>query len=278
MVVRVREANRLVGLMRSVVGMMRSVLGMIKLGAVLLYACAELMVRRPVTRHDRAMWLHQLCRRSLGTFGVEVVRTGEFPERGVLISNHLSYVDIVVFASIGPCVFVSKSEVAGWPVLGWMTTRAGTVYVERGRRGSAKEAGSGMRVAAECGLPVVLFPEGTTSNGETILKFHSGLLGEAVAEERPVTAAYLEYFLTGDRGGTVRDDVAFWGEQPMLPHIFRFMALRGVRAEITIADAPIRFTAAAANSRKLAAVEARRAVCLLREGCRAVEDDMEAVG
>ncbi len=179
---------------------------------------------------------------------------------------------------MGPCVFVSKSEVAGWPVLGWMTTMAGTVYVERGRRGSAKVAGSGMRVAAESGLPVVLFPEGTTSDGKTILKFHSGLLGEAVADGQPVTAAYLKYLLRISSLGTVRDDVAFWGEQPMLPHIFRFLGLRGVRAEITIADAPIQFTSAGANSRKLTAVEARDAVCLLREGCRAVEDEMEAVG
>ena len=271
MVVRVREANRLLGLMRSVLGMM-------KLGGVLVYACAELILGRPSNRRDRAMWLHQLCRRSLGTFGVEVRTLGVFPERGVLISNHLSYVDIVVFASMGPCVFVSKSEVAGWPVLGWMTTMAGTVYVERGRRGRAKVAGSGMRVAAESGLPVVLFPEGTTSNGEAILKFHSGLLGEAVGDGQPVTAAYLEYFLGDSSLGTVRDDVAFWGEQPMLPHIFRFLRLRGVRAEITIADAPIQFTSAGANSRKLTAVEARDAVCLLREGCRAVEDEMEAVG
>ncbi|GAC1358745.1 MAG: hypothetical protein NVSMB3_05870 [Acidobacteriaceae bacterium] len=161
---------------------------------------------------DRAVWLHQLCRRSLKTFGLEVCQTGRFPDRGVLISNHLSYVDILVFASMGPCVFISKSEVESWPLLGWMTTMAGTVYVERGRRESAKQAGSGMRAAAASGLPVVLFPEGTTSNGDAILKFHSGLLVEAVAGELPVTAAYLQYSLTEENsGGTVREDIAFWG-------------------------------------------------------------------
>lgn len=249
-----------------------------KLGGVLLYACAELMVRRPATRLDRAVWLHQLCRRSIGSFGVEVCATGSFPERGVLISNHLSYVDIVVFASMAPCVFVSKSEVERWPVLGWMTTMAGTVYVERGKRGSAKEAGSGMRAAAEAGLPVVLFPEGTTSSGDTILKFHSGLLAEAVADERPVTPAYLRYSLTGEDGdSTARDDVAYWGERAMVPHIFRFMALRGVRAEVTIADAPIRFSEGSA-SRKLIAVEARQAVCLVSEVCEEAEGQVEAAG
>lgn len=268
MVFRVPGANRLSSFVRSM-------LRMAKLGGVLLYACGQLLVGRPSTRFDRALWLHRLCRRSLTTFGVEVLTTGRLPERGILISNHLSYVDIIVFASMGPCVFVSKSEVASWPVLGWMTTMAGTVYVERGRRGSAKVAGSGMRAAAEAGLPVVLFPEGTTSNGDAILKFHSGLLAEAVADAQPVSAAYLQYSLTENNGeSAANNDVAFWGETPMLPHIFRFLALRGVRAKVHIAAAPIRFTAEA-TSRKQVAVEARRAVCLLSEGCRAVEDQVE---
>ena len=118
-----------------------------------------------------------------------------------------------------------------------------------------------MRSAAEDGLPVVLFPEGTTSNGETILKFHTGLLSEALKAEQPVTAGFLRYSLTRFNGTrSVRDDVAFWGEHPMLPHVFRFLSLRGVRADITVAPAPIRFLAPA-TSRKLVAIEARTAVC-----------------
>ncbi len=252
---------------------------MVRLAGVLLRASMQLVVSRPSTRHDRAMWLHRLCRRAVGVFDLEVSTTGGLPERGVVISNHLSYVDIVVFASLGPCVFVSKAEVEGWPLLGWMTTMAGTVYVSRGRRGSAKEAGGGMRAAAEEGLPVVFFPEGTTSSGAGILKFHSGLLAEAMAgEQQPVTAAYLRYTLTQDNGGrTVEDDVAFWGEQPMLPHVFRFLSLRGVRAEVAIDDEPIVFTAGT-SARKQVALEARRAVCALSEECAGRAEEMEAFG
>ncbi len=256
---------------------------MVRLAALLLHASGQLLVRRRSghgdRRQDRALWLHQLCRRGIEAFGVEVRVRGTFPERGVLISNHLSYVDIVLFASIRPCVFVSKAEIESWPLLGWMTTMAGTVYVTRGRRESAKKAGDGMRAAAEAGLPVVFFPEGTTSNGETILKFHTGLLTEALAADQPVTAAYLRYSMTEENGtATVRDDVAYWGDRAMLPHIFRFLRLRGVRADLDIAASPISFFSAGVASRKIAAVEARRAVCELSEECVARREEMEAVG
>ena len=71
------------------------------------------------------------------SMGIAVRCQGTFPERGVVISNHLGYLDIIAFAALHPCVFVAKSEIRRWPLLGWMTTMAGTVYVERGRGGSA---------------------------------------------------------------------------------------------------------------------------------------------
>ena len=72
--------------------------------------------------------------------GVEIEVVGSFPERGAIISNHLSYLDIVIFAALRPCVFVSKLEMKSWPVIGWMTMMAGTVFVDRGHGGSAERA------------------------------------------------------------------------------------------------------------------------------------------
>lgn len=258
-------------------GLLQSTGGMLRLLAVLLHASVQLMIQRPRTRAARALWLHQLCRRAVQVFAVDVRTSGKFPEAGVLVSNHLSYLDIVVFASIHPCVFVSKAEIRTWPLIGWMTTMSGTVYVERGRGGSARRAGAEMRVAAEDGLPVLFFPEGTTSNGDTVLKFHSGLLSEARSAQQPITAAFIRYALTEDnRGQTVRDSVAYWGDQAMLPHVFGFFALRGVRAEVAFADAPIQF-AEGAGSRKPLAIETRQAVCLLSEEHSAQTEELEAV-
>jgi 1-acyl-sn-glycerol-3-phosphate acyltransferase len=198
--------------------------------------------------------------------GIEINVEGVFPERGAVISNHLSYLDIVVFASLHPCVFVSKEEVRRWPVVGWMTTMSGTVYVARGHGGSAMRARKGMQAALDAGLPVVFFPEGTTSNGSQLLKFHSGLLSQVTAGGAPVTAAHLRYSFVEDNGPdvSVADDVCYWGDRNLLGHIFKFLGLRGVRVEVRFAEEPIAFSSDGLHRRQ-AAVEARAAVKALGE-------------
>ena len=228
------------------------------------YAGMQLVFRRPETRVERAEWLHAFCARAMKRLGVKVEVEGPIPDRGVVISNHLSYIDIVTFAALHRCVFCSKAEIEHWPVLGWMTTMAGTVYVQRGRGGSAARAAAGMKAASAAGLPVVFFPEGTTSNGAALLKFHSGLLAQAMASGEPITAAFLKLSLDADNGPDVcvADDVCYWGERNMLAHIFKLMGLRGLRVTVRYADKPIRFSSDVLH-RKSAAEEARKAVAQL---------------
>jgi lyso-ornithine lipid O-acyltransferase len=224
----------------------------------------ELLVKRPATREARADWLHRFCAAALKGLSFDVGVVGSFPERGAVISNHLSYVDIVVFAAVHPCVFVSKAEVASVPVLGWMTTMSGTVYVARGHGGSAMKARKEMQATVDAGLQVVFFPEGTTTNGSGLLKFHSGLLAQAMESGAPISAAHIQYSLTEENGADVSaaNDVCWWGNAKMLPHIFNLLGLRGVRAELRFAERPIAFSPNVTH-RKQAAVEARAAVALL---------------
>jgi len=220
------------------------------------------MVKRPATREQRAEWLHQFCGRAVRGMGIAMKAQGRFPERGALVSNHMGYLDIMVFAALHRVVFVSKAELKAVPLLGWMTTMAGTVYVERGRGGSALRARDGIRAAAEAGVPVVFFPEGTTSDGSTVMKFHSGILAQVLEAEEPVTAAYVRYRLTEDNrpGVTIESDVCYWGDEVRLfPHIFWLVSLRGIEVEVRIADAPIEFSGGVGR-RKRAAAEARAAV------------------
>lgn len=144
---------------------------------------------------------------------------------------------------------------------------SGTVYVARGHGGSAMKARRGMQDTVDAGLPVVFFPEGTTTNGRQMLKFHSGLLAQAMLGGGPVTAAHVRYSLVADNGPgvSVADDVCYWGNRNMLAHIFKFLGLRGVRAEVRFADGPIAFSSDGVH-RKLAAVEARAAVAALAVG------------
>jgi 1-acyl-sn-glycerol-3-phosphate acyltransferase len=249
----------------SLILSLRSVARAVKLTAIFLYGGLELIVARPVTREARAEWLHRFCMRVTRAMGVAIRIEGIFPERGVVVSNHLGYLDIVSLAAQHQCVFVSKAELAEVPLIGWMTTMAGTVYVERGRGGSALRAKSGLNAAMDAGLPIVLFPEGTTSNGASVLPFHSGALGQAIETKLPVTAAFVQYRMTQDNGPgvSVENDLAFWGDEVQLfPHIFRLLSLRGIEVSIRIADQPIAFSADAMDRRQ-AAQQARAAVMQL---------------
>jgi 1-acyl-sn-glycerol-3-phosphate acyltransferase len=195
--------------------------------------------------------------------GITVTVHGSFPERGALITNHQSYLDIVTLASLHPCVFVSKAELVKVPILGWMTTMAGTVFVERGRGGSALRASKGLRAASEAGLPVVFFPEGTTTNGREMLPFHSGLLAQVMMEKQPVTAGHLTYSMALDNGTDVSvEENICWGDRPMFAHVFTFLGLDGVHVEVRFASAPIIFSNDVLH-RKAAAIEARAAVAAL---------------
>ena len=232
------------------------------MSAIFVFGAIELIIKRPATRELRAEWLHQFCARTVRAMGIEVRFEGDFPHRGALISNHMGYLDIMSIAALHPVVFVSKAEMQQLPLLGWMTTMAGTVYVERGRGGSAMRARSGIQAAADAGIPIVFFPEGTTTNGTHILKFHTGVLSQVLEAGEPVTAAFIRYRLTEDNGPgvTLEDDVCFWGDEVQLfPHVFHLLAIRGIEVSVRIAESPIVFTADHGN-RKLAALEARAAV------------------
>ncbi len=244
------------------VRLLRSVGRFLKLAAIFAYGGVVLVLKRPATRAQRAEWLHHYAALMLRSMDITVRHEGCFPERGALISNHMGYLDIMSIAALHRVVFVSKAELATVPVIGWMTTMAGSVYVERGRGGSAARAREGLQSAAEAKIPVVFFPEGTTSNGTSVAKFHSGILAQVMEEGEPVTAAYVRYRLTEDNGPevSIEDDLAFWGDEVrLLPHIFRVLGICGIEVTVRIADAPIAFSVGA-RDRKIAAEEARAAV------------------
>lgn len=240
--------------------LVRSVGRSLKLAAVFAYATLQLLMQRPATHRQRAEWLHRFCLRAARRMGLVIRYQGRFPEQGVVISNHLGYLDIVAFAALHPCAFVGKSEIRNWPFLGWITAMGGTLYVQRGRGGSAGRAKAAMQSVSDAGIPLVFFPEGTCSLGNTVLPFHSGLLSEAIEACQPVTAVYVRYRLTQDNGpNRSLVDVCFWDDTPLLIHIFRMLSMRGIVVELRFAESPIAFSPAASH-RKIAAEEARAAV------------------
>jgi 1-acyl-sn-glycerol-3-phosphate acyltransferase len=229
-------------------------------------ATIDLLLHRPRGPREGGEWLHRFCAKVLHAFGVTITVEGELPARGALITNHTGYLDIVAIAALKAVVFFSKAELEHTPIIGFVATTVGTVYVERGAGGSAMRARTGLKAAADAGVPVVFFPEGTTTNGRELLPFRSGLLGEALAAEEPVTAAFLRYTLDEDNGPnvTVENDVCYWGDDVnLLTHVPKFLGLRGVHIWVRVAPQPIAFSEEALANRKVAAVEARNAILAL---------------
>ncbi len=230
------------------------------------YELTSLVVTRPQSRRARAEWLTRFCRRVLRAADVTWSAEGPVPVQGAVITNHLSYLDILLHASLRPCVFVSAIETRRMPLIGWISMMAGTVYVVRGAGGSAAQAAGGMIEGFRDGLPVVFFPEGRTGVGNVpLLPLRSGLLANALAAEAPVTAGFIHYELSAaDRadGRSTRKDVA-WGDQTLPAHLWNLLGLRSFRAQVRFDAAPVTFSPPAFTDRKLAAEQASTALLAL---------------
>ena len=199
--------------------------------AFCMVAClAEYLINALTGRTDlshRTYALHRWSARVLPWLGVRVVTEGRLPENGLLVSNHLSYLDILVFSAVGPCVFVSKREVRSLPGIGWIATLCGTIYIDRSRRSATHSIQPQMAGALAAGSRLVLFPEGTSSNGRQVFPFRSSLLEPAVENRTPVTAACITYEMDD---GDPAVDVCYYGDMTMGPHALKLFGKKGVTA------------------------------------------------
>ena len=123
-----------------------------RFGTVLGKAATAFHLRRlqqnaPLSARQRADWLHDFSKLALRRIGVELITEGDPPLEGLVVSNHLSYLDVLVYSSLLPCLFVSKQEVSGWPVFGRFATMAGTLYVDREREAHNRAANLLMEVS-----------------------------------------------------------------------------------------------------------------------------------
>jgi lyso-ornithine lipid O-acyltransferase len=213
---------------------------------------------------ERARWLHRWCGTALRGLGVEIQVVGEPPQSGLIVSNHLSYLDILVFSSIMPCVFVAKKEVRAWLIFGQLAHLAGTRFLDRARHSDAHRVQNEMQEALANGTRVVAFPEGTSSDGSIVLPFKPALFESAVGGQ-PVTAAHLSYSVIG---GKAEEDVCYWGDMTFFPHLLRLLSKQKIFARVAFSE-PRLF-----SDRKQAAIESNRAVTELAFADRAFEKQL----
>jgi lyso-ornithine lipid O-acyltransferase len=179
---------------------------------------------------SKAHWLQLTCRRALRVLAVRVESRGEPAHGAVIVANHLSYLDILVIASLTPVVFVSKKEVRSWPLFGWFAEKAGTRFIDRNRRGDVARIGEEIGPVMAAGLTIVLFLEGTTTDGRDVLPFKASLLEPAVRNGWAVVPAGLDYAVP--EGRSVENEVCWWGDMTLAPHLWNFTTLPWIRARV----------------------------------------------
>ena len=183
---------------------------------------------------------HKLCCRIMG-LQVRVVGTPVKARPVLFVSNHVSYLDIPVLGSVIPVSFVAKAEVAQWPGYGWLAKLQRTVFVDR-RRNTAMRQRDSIHARLVAGDALVLFPEGTSNDGNRILPFRSALLSVAEAATgdqplaiQPVSIAYTS--VNGvPLGWGLRPLVAWYGGMELGGHLWRFSRLGRVEVVVQFHD------------------------------------------
>jgi len=205
---------------------------------------------------QRAALLAEASRRALRAHGLAIEVAGAVPPGPALLaSNHRSYLDPLVVAAQADCLPISKAELAAWPVFGTVARRTGVLFVRRADPNSRRELLRAVAQALADGGRVLNFPEGTTSEGSTVLPYRRGLFGVARDLGVPVIPVAISY---------QPGELAWTGAATFLPHYLMFAAMAAPRASVAFGDPiPSRLhptaeaLAAAARERTLALLEDR---------------------
>jgi 1-acyl-sn-glycerol-3-phosphate acyltransferase len=157
----------------------------------------------------------------------------------LLVSNHLSYVDVLVFASLLKCAFVARGDVANWPVIGSLCRGAATIFVDRDKRKDVARVNGLIGQAIGDGRGIVLFAEGTSTRGDAVLPFKSSLLEQAARADFAVSYAALGY---RTREGEPPADLAvcWWGDMTFVKHVVSLLYLSEIKATVAFGAEPIR--------------------------------------
>jgi len=205
-----------------------------------------------LTAEAREREKHRWSKKLLSILSVSVRETGHVQRlapRCMLVLNHISWLDIFVIDANFPATFVAKSEVRHWPVVGWLCTLVGTIYIERGKRAAqekvASELGSGTLIA--------VCPEGMTTFGDRLQPFHAALFQPAIDAEATVQPVALRYV---DRSGRLTEAAGYVGETSFLESLWTIVSTPHIVAEMTF----VRAIGARGETRRSLAQKAETAI------------------
>ncbi len=169
----------------------------------------------------------------LARIGIRLIVKGKPVSKGpmLLVANHISWLDIASLHAAGFCRFVSKADIKKWPVIGTLATGVGTLFIERESRRDAMRVVQHTTERLLAGDVIAVFPEGTTSDGQTLLPFHANLFQAAITANAPVQAASLQFIdtLTGQRSAAP----CYVGDDTLVGSIWRTLRASNIAVVIS---------------------------------------------
>ena len=185
----------------------------------------------PVSMEWRARWVQKASKNILASLGIHAHVQGQPGVRGLVVANHLSYLDILVLSAAAPCFFVAKMEIGGWPFFGRAARIGGTIFVDRGSLESALSVARQMseRMQLPINVPVLMFPEGTSTDGRQVLRFHSRLIDPATSLGMPITTAAIRYVI-GD--GTPEIELCWYADMTFVGHMWKVLGVGDFWADL----------------------------------------------
>ena len=197
-------------------------------------------------------WLRWGSAWALRILHVRVESRGQIPERGLLVSNHQGYLDILCLNVLCAPTFLAKAEIRSWPLFGLFCRWSGTIFLDRQHKTALRGPLDRVVELLHQGERVVIFPEGTDSDGRTVLPFHSSFFEAAIQAQSPVVPLAIRYSAPGVNQN---EEVIYWKDRRFIFHVIRLLGIKGIRANVMFGE-PIR----AGADRKLLSVETRNRI------------------
>jgi 1-acyl-sn-glycerol-3-phosphate acyltransferase len=162
---------------------------------------------------------------------VEIQSDAASAQQALIVSNHVSWLDIFVINSLQPCRFVAKADIRSWPALGWLCEKAGTIFIARGKQREVRRVYEGLVTSIRAGERIAFFPEGTTAAQGTLLFFHPNLFEAAIEARVPVQPYVLRYV---DAQGNFHPAADFIGEMTFVDSMLLIMKTHKMTAQLIL--------------------------------------------
>ncbi|MGB3058020.1 MAG: lysophospholipid acyltransferase family protein, partial [Candidatus Omnitrophota bacterium] len=170
------------------------------------------------------------CRGVARIINMRIRISGDMPDgsAGLVVSNHLGYIDIITHGAVFSLRYSPKSDIAKWPFVGWVVGLSHPVWIDRSFKQATGKALDEFMQTLKHGMSLIVYPEGTSSDGKSgILPFKSALFESAVKGDIPVYPVLTRY-----REAPGRGEVAWYGDMTFLPHLWRVLGLPSIESEL----------------------------------------------